>query len=613
MLVFAKAGRPDGAAAATPRTSMSPVPAFFASYQAARRRSAAAARCDRARRRRARDGLHAVRAVEARAPGADAARPRNCAAAPRRRRWPPRRRMELVHTSSLILDDLPAMDDAPLRRGRAANHVEFGEAHRDPRGLRPAQPRLRHARAQLRASALRAPGRNCSTMPLGAEGLIGGQAADLLATEQEIDFELLERIHRGKTGALFNASAVAGALDGRRRQPTRSPRSRPSRRTSASRSRSSTTCSTSRAIPPRPARRRARTRARRRSCRSAASPARTSSRRSCARPPTARWRRSAGAPTACASCRRLSPAAASRQIMPAPSGDDPRVDDLRQRLRSLGYLDAGVDRFVLGSARQTQGVRRLALLASVRVGCARRAPPRPAAALGLSGRVPGLITGPRDAIRRRDLSRRLLRRRDGRGLAHRQPPRLLVRRTIDRPVRQRGDARRRRPARWSPSCCLVYLTLWWQTVIAGLGWSAPLWTLSALALAVAMSLLLGHAVTVAIVRGRARGDRRARADAAGTASRQGVGSWRRSPARRIVFGVAALLFTWTAGAERTADGAVARRSPSCRPDCACASSPSTASTAASSRAGRERARAGASRGARRRHALRVAVAPGGRW
>ena len=49
-------------------------------------------------------------------------------------------------------------------------------------------------------------------MRSGHDGLIAGQAADLLATEQEIGFELLERIHRGKTGALFNASAVAGAL-----------------------------------------------------------------------------------------------------------------------------------------------------------------------------------------------------------------------------------------------------------------------------------------------------------------------------------------------------------------------------------------------------------------
>ena len=47
---------------------------------------------------------------------------------------------------------------------------------------------------------------------IGGDGLIGGQAADLLATDQSISFEMLERIHRGKTGALFSAAATAGAL-----------------------------------------------------------------------------------------------------------------------------------------------------------------------------------------------------------------------------------------------------------------------------------------------------------------------------------------------------------------------------------------------------------------
>ena len=51
-----------------------------------------------------------------------------CAAARARARGAGAAVMELVHASSLILDDLPAMDDAPLRRGRPANHLEFGEA-----------------------------------------------------------------------------------------------------------------------------------------------------------------------------------------------------------------------------------------------------------------------------------------------------------------------------------------------------------------------------------------------------------------------------------------------------------------------------------------------------
>jgi len=118
--------------------------------------------------------------------------------------------MEIVHASSLILDDLPSMDDSPLRRGRPANHREFGEAIAilAAFGLlnlafgaiaREYQPPLAASLAGLLSTAI------------GVEGLIGGQSADLLATEQQITFEMLERIHRRKTGALFNASATAGA------------------------------------------------------------------------------------------------------------------------------------------------------------------------------------------------------------------------------------------------------------------------------------------------------------------------------------------------------------------------------------------------------------------
>jgi geranylgeranyl diphosphate synthase type II len=119
--------------------------------------------------------------------------------------------MEMVHTSSLILDDLPSMDDASLRRGRASNHVVFGEAI----AILAAFGLLNLAFGTLaREYEPPLPARLCALLAdaVGGDGLIGGQAADLLATEQEIGFELLERIHRGKTGALFNASAVAGAV-----------------------------------------------------------------------------------------------------------------------------------------------------------------------------------------------------------------------------------------------------------------------------------------------------------------------------------------------------------------------------------------------------------------
>jgi geranylgeranyl diphosphate synthase type II len=119
--------------------------------------------------------------------------------------------MELVHAASLILDDLPAMDDAPLRRGQPSNHLAFGEsiAILSAFGLlnlsysvlaRAYEPALASALSTMLAAAV------------GLEGLIGGQAADLLATDRQISFETLEQIHRGKTGALFVASATAGAL-----------------------------------------------------------------------------------------------------------------------------------------------------------------------------------------------------------------------------------------------------------------------------------------------------------------------------------------------------------------------------------------------------------------
>ena len=119
--------------------------------------------------------------------------------------------IELIHASSLILDDLPSMDDAPLRRGQPANHRQHGEALAilAAFGLlnltfatlaREYDPVLSSRLAALIAGAV------------GLDGLIGGQALDLLATDQQISFETLERIHRGKTGALFSASAVAGAL-----------------------------------------------------------------------------------------------------------------------------------------------------------------------------------------------------------------------------------------------------------------------------------------------------------------------------------------------------------------------------------------------------------------
>jgi geranylgeranyl diphosphate synthase type II len=119
--------------------------------------------------------------------------------------------VEAIHAASLILDDLPSMDDAPLRRGRASAHIEFGEAVailaafgllNDAYGhlARGYEPALAARISALYADAV------------GLDGLVAGQAEDVLATDQALTFDTLERIHRRKTGVLFSAAATAGAL-----------------------------------------------------------------------------------------------------------------------------------------------------------------------------------------------------------------------------------------------------------------------------------------------------------------------------------------------------------------------------------------------------------------
>ena len=119
--------------------------------------------------------------------------------------------VELVHAASLILDDLPAMDDAPLRRGRRANHLEFGDAT----AILSAFGLLNLAYGVVAQSYPPPLATQIATLmsnAVGPSGLIGGQALDLESTGGDVTFETLERIHRGKTGALFVAAAACGAL-----------------------------------------------------------------------------------------------------------------------------------------------------------------------------------------------------------------------------------------------------------------------------------------------------------------------------------------------------------------------------------------------------------------
>ncbi len=124
--------------------------------------------------------------------------------------------MEMIHTSSLILDDLPAMDDAMLRRGQPALHRAFGE----DMAVLAAVALLNHAYGLVSENhaALR-PGRWSAHQivqrvvdAVGWDGSVAGEAVDLHSEKSELDFDTLEFIHSRKTGALFVAAAAVGAM-----------------------------------------------------------------------------------------------------------------------------------------------------------------------------------------------------------------------------------------------------------------------------------------------------------------------------------------------------------------------------------------------------------------
>ena len=126
--------------------------------------------------------------------------------------------IEMVHTASLILDDLPCMDDAANRRGRPTCHVAHGEST----AILAAFALLNRAFEILAQgwegapdAAARAGIARELAKSIGLDGMIAGQATDLAMTDTPIDFPTLEFIHSHKTGALFMASAALGAAAAR--------------------------------------------------------------------------------------------------------------------------------------------------------------------------------------------------------------------------------------------------------------------------------------------------------------------------------------------------------------------------------------------------------------
>ncbi|WP_114395103.1 polyprenyl synthetase family protein [Oleisolibacter albus] len=125
--------------------------------------------------------------------------------------------VEFIHCYSLIHDDLPAMDDSPLRRGRKTVHLQFDEATAilagdalltaafevlaDPETHEDPQVRCRLVAALSRAA--------------GARGMVGGQMLDLIAESTPFDIGAITRLQRMKTGDIIAFSAAAGAILGK--------------------------------------------------------------------------------------------------------------------------------------------------------------------------------------------------------------------------------------------------------------------------------------------------------------------------------------------------------------------------------------------------------------
>jgi farnesyl diphosphate synthase len=131
--------------------------------------------------------------------------------------------IEMVHCYSLVHDDLPAMDDDDLRRGRPTVHKKFDEATAIlagdallTRAFRVLGDAATHGDAAVRADLVVA-----LAEAAGAAGMVGGQMLDLLAEKTPLDIGGITRLQRLKTGALIAFSAEAGAILGKAPMPAR--------------------------------------------------------------------------------------------------------------------------------------------------------------------------------------------------------------------------------------------------------------------------------------------------------------------------------------------------------------------------------------------------------
>jgi geranylgeranyl diphosphate synthase type II len=124
--------------------------------------------------------------------------------------------IELIHTYSLIHDDLPCMDNDDYRRGKLTNHKVFGDAM----AILAGDGLLNLAFEIMLRETMKDDNKNCYrlktaymiSMSSGIKGMIGGQVIDMESEKADISYDVLCQMHRKKTGALIRASVLAPAL-----------------------------------------------------------------------------------------------------------------------------------------------------------------------------------------------------------------------------------------------------------------------------------------------------------------------------------------------------------------------------------------------------------------
>nr|WP_302599261.1 farnesyl diphosphate synthase [uncultured Cellulosilyticum sp.] len=124
--------------------------------------------------------------------------------------------IEMIHTYSLIHDDLPAMDDDDYRRGKLTNHKKFDEATAILAGdaLLTEAFNLMLEDALVSEDMAKVRAAHVLSHASGAQGMVGGQILDMASENKTIDLDTLDRIHLNKTGALLAAATKMGAILG---------------------------------------------------------------------------------------------------------------------------------------------------------------------------------------------------------------------------------------------------------------------------------------------------------------------------------------------------------------------------------------------------------------